>query len=120
VFQTDCNSAVPAIHGVIPADALTLAFVDPTSWQVRLSTIEALTKDRRVDLLMTFHAGSMKRLARTASAPALDAFFGTGDWRAALKCPRPERMEALLQAVQPAAGTAGLRRVLEVPPAGQE
>jgi three-Cys-motif partner protein len=97
VILGDCNGVVPAIHSAIPADALTLAFVDPTSWQVRLNTIAALTKDRRIDLLMTFHAGSMKRLARTASAPALDAIFGTDEWRTALRCPRPERMEALLR-----------------------
>lgn len=96
VFQSDCNKAVAAIHGAIPADALTLAFVDPTSWQVRLSTIEALAANRRVDLLMTFHAGSMKRLAHMSS-PALDAFFGTDEWRAALACPWWERLEALLR-----------------------
>jgi three-Cys-motif partner protein len=96
VFQMDCNSAVPSIRRVIPGDALTLAFVDPTSWQVRLSTIEALAKDRRVDLLMTFHAGSMKRLAHMSS-PALNEFFGTEDWRAALACPWWERLESLLR-----------------------
>lgn len=95
VFQMDCNAAVVSIHRVIPADALTLAFVDPTSWQVRLSTIEALSKDRFVDLLMTFHAGSMKRLAHIPS-PALDAFFGTDEWRNALASPWWERLERLL------------------------
>jgi three-Cys-motif partner protein len=96
VFQMNCNAAVPSIHRVIPSDALTLAFVDPTSWQVHLSTIEALSQGRFVDLLMTFHAGSMKRLAHIPS-PALDAFFGTDEWRAALAAPWWERLEALLR-----------------------
>ena len=107
VFQADCNSAVPAIQRVVPADALTLAFIDPTSWQVRMSTIEALAKDRRVDLLMTFHAGSMKRLANMSGNGALDAFFGTDEWRAALRCPWWERLENLLQLYNRQLGTLG-------------
>jgi three-Cys-motif partner protein len=97
VILADCNAAVPAIHAAVPSDALTLAFIDPTSWQVHFSTIEALARDRRVDLLMTFHAGSMKRLIHMASSPALDAFFGTDEWHDALKAPLYERMEALLR-----------------------
>jgi three-Cys-motif partner protein len=107
VFQGDCNSAVPAIQRVVPADALTLAFIDPTSWQVRMSTIEALAKDRRVDLLMTFHAGSMKRLAHMSRNGALDAFFGTDEWRAALRCPWWERLENLLQLYNRQLGALG-------------
>jgi three-Cys-motif partner protein len=107
VFQADCNSAVPAIQRVIPADALTLAFIDPTSWQVRMSTIEALARDRRVDLLMTFHAGSMKRLAHMSGNGALDAFFGTDEWRDALRCPWWERLENLLQLYNRKLGTLG-------------
>lgn len=95
VFLRDCNEAVAQIRDAIPADALTLAFVDPTSWQVKLSTVAALVQDRVVDLLMTFHAGSMRRMARVP-ARDLDAFFGTGEWREALKRPRWERVDALL------------------------
>lgn len=95
VIQGDCNAAVGAIRGAIPANALSLAFVDPTNWQVRLSTIEALVKDRPVDLLMTFHAGSMLRMEQLANDD-LDAFFGTDEWGEVLRGPRRERVAALL------------------------
>jgi three-Cys-motif partner protein len=95
VFQADCNAAVHDIRAAIPPKALSLAFIDPTNWQVRLSTVEALVKDRQVDLLMTFHAGGMRRMEHMASAD-LDAFFGTNKWRNALKCPRWQRVDALL------------------------
>jgi three-Cys-motif partner protein len=95
VFQGDCNDAIPQIRAAIPADALTLAFVDPTNWQVKLSTIAALVESRRVDLLMTFHYGSMVRVGHLADCN-LDEFFGTGTWRDALQKPRHERLDALL------------------------
>lgn len=95
VFQADCNAAVREIRAAIPPNALSLAFVDPTNWQVRLSTIEALVRDRPVDLLMTFHAGSMLRMEKLANAD-LDAFFGTDEWRRILEGPRRERVAALL------------------------
>jgi three-Cys-motif partner protein len=95
VFEGDCNEAVPRLRSAIPSDALTLAFVDPTNWQVKLSTIAALVESRRIDLLMTFHAGSMVRVSHLAECN-LDEFFDTGAWRDALNKPRYERLDALL------------------------
>ena len=95
MFTIDCNDAVPQIRAAIPADALTLAFIDPTNWQVKLSTIAALVKNRHVDLLMTFHEGSMRRVGHLEDCN-LDDFFGTVTWREALKRPRHERLDALL------------------------
>jgi len=92
----DCNDAVPALRTAIPSDALTLAFIDPTNWQVRLDTIAALTEGRRVDLLVTFHIGSMKRVAHLRPR-ALTDFFGTDSWRSAFNRPHWEHTEALAE-----------------------
>lgn len=96
VITADCNDAVPQVARALPGDALTLAFVDPTGWQVRMETMLALTHERRVDLLVTFHAGQMKRVAQYP-VPELDGFFGSNAWRSALGLPRNERSERLLR-----------------------
>jgi three-Cys-motif partner protein len=95
VIQKDCNDAVADIRAAIPRNGLSLAFIDPTNWQVRLETIGDLVAGRRVDLLVTFHAQSMFRMKRIPS-PELDAFFGTPEWRSALLCAGWERVDALL------------------------
>jgi three-Cys-motif partner protein len=93
----DCNASVPSIRGLVPSGALTLAFIDPTNWQVRLDTVAALADHRRVDLLMTFHTGSMVRMGLVEDTSRLDAFFGTDAWRAALTRPRWEKARVLLE-----------------------
>lgn len=82
----DCNDAVKPLRSAIPASALTLAFVDPTNWQVRLETIAGLVDRRRTDLLVTFHGGSMRRQWRS-QPQRLDAFFGTDAWRQIVRRP---------------------------------
>jgi three-Cys-motif partner protein len=81
VLEQDCNDAVPAILKLLRADGLTLAFIDPTNWQIRYDTVAELTKDRRVDLLVTFMVGAMKRVPADAKDTTLDEFFGTDEWR---------------------------------------
>lgn len=80
VWEDDCNRAVPAVAATLPARGLTLAFIDPTGWQIRYEAVRVLTEGKRVDLLVTFHAGGMKRVA-DRDEPRLDAFFGTKRWR---------------------------------------
>jgi three-Cys-motif partner protein len=97
VIQGDCNLVInQVVTRIPPRDALTLAFIDPTNWQIRLETVQTLAKARRVDLLVTFHVGNMRRVASN-SVPALDAFFGTGEWRAALKLPHDAQAEQLMR-----------------------
>ncbi|MDP9223743.1 MAG: three-Cys-motif partner protein TcmP [Actinomycetota bacterium] len=80
VIEGDCNDVVSRVRVAMPRGGLTFAFVDPTSWQVRFETIAALTAARRVDLLLTFHVGGMRRVA-DRDQPRLDQFFGTTSWR---------------------------------------
>lgn len=95
IIPGDCNLVVGDVLKKIP-DGLTLAFIDPTNWQVSLQTVRRLAEHRRTDILMTFHAGSMLRVAGL-NPPGLDAFFGTREWRDALVGPREERVTSLMQ-----------------------
>jgi three-Cys-motif partner protein len=81
VIEGDCNTAVEQVVQAMPSGGIALAFVDPTSWQIRFSAIQQLTAERRVDLLVCFFAGMMKRVVQY-DQPKLDAFFGTTEWRA--------------------------------------
>jgi three-Cys-motif partner protein len=80
VLEGDCNARVADVVGLLPRYGLTLAFIDPTNWQIRFDTIRTLTTARKVDLLVSFFGGQMKRVARL-DQPRLDAFFGTTAWK---------------------------------------
>lgn len=108
IVTGDCNRVVDEITATMPAVALTLAFVDPTNWQVEMTTVRSLAAERRIDLLLTFHAGQMKRVERY-DVPALDAFFGSDIWRAALRLPRGERSARLLSMYNEALTSLGYR-----------
>jgi three-Cys-motif partner protein len=54
VFAKDCNSAVHEMVRLIPARALTLAFIDPEALHVRFETIQTLASIGRTDLLILF------------------------------------------------------------------
>jgi three-Cys-motif partner protein len=54
VFQGDCNLRIAEMASLIPAKALTLAFIDPEGLHVRFETIQALAARGRVDLLILF------------------------------------------------------------------
>ena len=92
----DCSDAVPQLRAAIPARALTLAFIDPTTWQVRLDTIGALSDGRSMDLLVTFHIGAMKRVAHLHPR-TLNEFFGTAGWREILRGPQWQRRGGLAE-----------------------
>ena len=95
VLIGDCNEAAAFVRQTIPSSALTLVFVDPTNWQIRFGALAALVQERRVDLIVTFQYGAMQRVSGR-DVPALDAFFGTSEWRAILEGPRERRLEDLL------------------------
>lgn len=96
ITTRDCNDAIDGIRATIPKGALSLVFVDPTTWQVRFDSIAHLVDHRHVDLLYTFHIGAMRRVGGVP-APHLNAFFGTDRWRAALAQPKERRAQALME-----------------------
>jgi three-Cys-motif partner protein len=80
IITKDCNRAVDDVLVCIPRGALTLTFIDPTNWQVTFDTVSSLTRGKPMDLIVTFHYGSMKR-AEQQSPASLTRFFGTKKWR---------------------------------------
>ena len=76
----DCNAVVSAISDRIPPGALTLAFIDPWSYEVSFDAIETLTKRGPTDLIVTFHAWAIKRNAKHQLA-MVDRFLGSSVWR---------------------------------------
>lgn len=76
----DCNAVVPAVlkHLSRFPGALGFCFIDNTNWQLHFSALERLTTGRRMDLLVLFHSGSMKRVATLSleTLANLSRFFG--------------------------------------------
>ena len=66
--------------------ALGLMFVDCLGMEVELETVARLTKDRKMDLLLTFQVNDVTRnvplaLKGEQDADRIDQFFGTTAWR---------------------------------------
>jgi three-Cys-motif partner protein len=86
VLTGDCNLMVSNVRKYLPSGSLSLVFIDPTAFQIEMHSVIELVKDRRMDLLLTFQVAALIRVAALVRAdriksPAVDAFFGTPDWR---------------------------------------
>jgi len=82
-YSGDCNSVIDDIMDNIPIRSLCLAFVDPTGLHFKFSTLEKLAQ-RRVDLIITFPEGSIKRNIKKFMAEPhspLDDVIGDSGWR---------------------------------------
>ncbi|MFB3853561.1 MAG: three-Cys-motif partner protein TcmP [Vicinamibacterales bacterium] len=97
ILEGDCNSScvVDEIRRTVPANALTLAFVDMLGLDVHFATLRRLTAGRRMDLLITFQVNDLTRNVRRAIAAGgderMDAFFGSDEWLARVReVPRGE------------------------------
>jgi three-Cys-motif partner protein len=83
--EGDCNLVIDEVLRQLPADHLTLAFIDPTGLQIRFETIRRLVHNRKVDLLMTIHFGmgiqlNLPQYIKT-EGEALTGFLGNSEWR---------------------------------------
>jgi three-Cys-motif partner protein len=88
VIGGDCNDTITIdrIRTFVPPNALAIVFVDMLGADVRYETIASLTRKRKMDLLLTFQVGDLRRnvrdaLIKPAEGKRLDLFFGTRDWR---------------------------------------
>jgi spore photoproduct lyase len=85
IILGDCNEKIDKIIDKLPKKSLSLAVVDPTGLHIKFSTLKNLTKDRRIDLVITFSEGMdikrnlWKYLKQSHSK--LDEFMGDKDWR---------------------------------------
>ena len=81
--EGDCNDVIDDVRSALPADHLTLAFIDPTGLQIKFRTVQRLVQNRKVDLLMTLQFGmGIKRNLQQyirAERAALTSYLGTPD-----------------------------------------
>lgn len=79
-FSGDCNSVVNEILDKLPDNSLDFCFIDPLKWEMKFKSIQKLTKDRRMDLAITFHVGSIKRSIDNPPKE-LKEFFSNSGWK---------------------------------------
>jgi len=79
-FNKDCNLVVDELLQKLPPASLDFCFIDPFRWEISFNAIRKLTAKRRLDLAITFHVGSMKRVAHNPPQELLD-FFPDRSWQ---------------------------------------
>jgi len=79
-FSNDCNLVVDELLQKLPPGSLDFCFIDPFKWEISFNSIRKLTEKRRMDLAITFHIGSMKRVAHDPPQELLD-FFPDRSWQ---------------------------------------
>lgn len=84
IYQEDVNEVVDTMCGELPnggKSSLNVAFLDPEGLELHWSTVERLARVARMDLIINFSTGGIRRLIdNSAYAPKLSAFFGTDEW----------------------------------------
>lgn len=83
----DCNASVEEIRKSVDRSYLILAFIDPTSMQAKFSTIQSLTKDLRMDLMVNFPLQAINRsysYALQGYDQKYDDFFGSREWKSVI------------------------------------
>jgi len=85
LIQGDCNEKIDEILAEIPEKSLSVAVIDPTGLHIKFDTIQKLTANRRIDLVITFPEGmDIKRNLSTyikQSHSILDDYIGDEEWR---------------------------------------
>src|SRR5262245_23004824 len=84
LIEDDCNN--PAVIKAVRAatqGCLTVMFVDLLGTEVRMSTLRAMTTDRKIDLLVTWPTMDAVRNApqMLGQADRWTSFFGTDEWQ---------------------------------------
>lgn len=105
VLTADCND--PEVIAQIRArtdGCLTLMFVDLIGTEVTMATIRELTRDRSIDLVITWPQMDVTRnrgqFLDDAQRPRWSAFFGTPDWVDVAKGGPTRRVHALTELYQ--------------------
>lgn len=81
----DCNEAALDVRQALALDSpgtIGLAVIDPTAFQIGLDAIEAMTRGRPIDLIVTVMTDHIRRfLEQPGFGDSLDRFFGSSTWR---------------------------------------
>ena len=85
IVEGDCNAVVDELVRLVPRYGLNTALIDPYALsQLSFETIRKLAAVTRMDLIIHFPTGDIKRNFHQ-NAGHLDRFLGTPDWRATVK-----------------------------------
>ena len=89
IIEADCNASdtIAEIRAQCPANALGLAFVDNLGLDVSFTTMAALTRDRKIDLMVVMQLQDLTRnvqdvLSGRDDRHRVDDFFGGPAWEA--------------------------------------
>jgi three-Cys-motif partner protein len=78
-FTRDCNEVIEELRSKLPDSSLDFCFIDPLNWEIKFDSIRKLTKNRSMDLAITFHVGAIKRVMHDPP-DELNDFFGDKLW----------------------------------------
>ena len=83
-FIQDCNGVVPGLRQALPPanESLELAVIDAWSWEMSFDALASLTQGRRMDLVVTFPIGFIKRNWKK-QLDRLDKFLGGDNYKQA-------------------------------------
>jgi three-Cys-motif partner protein len=83
-FTDDCNDVVPRLRQALPPanESLELAIIDAWGWEMSFDALALLTKGRRMDIVVTFPIGFIKRNWRR-ELERLDKFLGGDGYKEA-------------------------------------
>jgi three-Cys-motif partner protein len=83
-FTQDCNSVVPGLREALPPanESLELAVIDAWGWEMGFDALALLTKGRRMDIIVTFPIGFIKRNWKR-ELDRLDKFLGGDSYKEA-------------------------------------
>ena len=85
-IRADCNKDVDTIISKIPSKSLSLAFADPTGLDLHFQTLQKLTEERRVDLIIIYPEGmalkrNIPKFLRSKKQNPLDLWMGDNGWK---------------------------------------
>jgi three-Cys-motif partner protein len=91
-FQDDANVIVDEVCRMIDAydrsakqrsewTSLNLAFLDPEGLELKWATVEKLARVARMDLIINFSTGGIRRSIGAGNTAIVDEFFGSADWK---------------------------------------
>lgn len=83
-FMQDCNSVVSQLRAALPAasESVDLAVIDAWGWEMSFDALTSLTQGRRMDIIVTFPIGFIKR-NWNRQLGQLDRFFGGDGYKEA-------------------------------------
>jgi len=83
-FNADCNLITDWIRDEIDSSYLALVLIDPTSMQIKFSTIRKLTDGLRMDLIINYPVHAINRAyvdALSGNDRVFNDYFGTSKWK---------------------------------------